>query len=43
MSSEPNLDLFDEILSKYQCGFRKGFNTQHCIVSMIEKMERKCG
>ena len=28
---------FDNILSKYQCGFSKGFNGQHCIVSMIEK------
>ena len=28
---------FDNILSKYQCGFRKGFNAQHCLVSMIEK------
>ena len=28
---------FDNLLSKYQCGFRKGFNTQHCLVSMIEK------
>ena len=25
------------LLSKYQCGFRKGFNAQHCLVSMIEK------
>ena len=22
---------FDNILSKYQCGFRKGFNAQHCL------------
>ena len=28
---------FDNILSKHQCGFRKGFNAQHCLVSMIEK------
>ena len=28
---------FDNLLSKYQCGFRKGFNTQQCLVSMIEK------
>ena len=28
---------FDNILSEYQCGFRKGFNAQHCLVSMIEK------
>ena len=25
------------IYLKYQCGFRKGFNAQHCLVSMIEK------
>ena len=23
--------------SKYQCGFRKGFSGQHCLVSMLEK------
>ena len=23
--------------SKYQCGFRKGFSAQHCVVSMLEK------
>ena len=28
---------FTLIMSKYQCGFRKGFNAQHCLVSMIEK------
>ena len=27
---------FDDLLSKYQCGFRKGFNVQRCLVSMIE-------
>ena len=24
-------------LSKFQCGFRKGFNAQHCLIGMIEK------
>ena len=28
---------FDHILSKYQCRFCKGFNAQHCLVSMIEE------
>ena len=28
---------FDNLLSKYQCGFRKGFNAQHSLVSMIKK------
>ena len=23
--------------SKYQCGFRKGFSSQHCLLSMLEK------
>ena len=23
--------------SKYQCGFRKGFSAQHCLVSTLEK------
>ena len=36
MSLQPKSN-FDEILSKYQFGFRKGFYTQHCLVSMIEK------
>ena len=40
MSLQPNAD-FDNLLSKYQCGFRKGFNAQHCLVSMIEKWEKR--
>ena len=28
---------FDDILSKYQCEFRKEFNAQHCLVSMLKK------
>ena len=32
---------FNHILSKWQCGFRKGFSTQHCRLVMTEKW-RKC-
>ena len=33
-------DYFDKnIFSKYQCGFRKGFSTQHALLVMIEKMK----
>ena len=33
-------DYFDKnIFSKYQCGFRKGFSTQHALLFMIEKMK----
>ena len=27
---------FDQIFSKFQCGFRKGFSTQICLLCMIE-------
>ena len=27
----------NKIFSKYQCGFRKGFSAQHCLIAMIEK------
>ena len=26
-----------EFLAKYQCGFRKGYSTQHCLLAMLEK------
>ena len=29
--------------SKYQCGFRKGFGAQHCLVSMLEKWKSANG
>ena len=33
-------DHFDKnIFSKYQCGFRKGFSTQHTLLVMLEKMK----
>ena len=27
-------------LSKYLCGFRKGYNTQHCLIVMLEKWRK---
>ena len=33
--------FMDSKLSKFQCGFRKGYNTQHCLVRMLEKW-KKC-
>ena len=32
--------FFENILSKYQCGFRKGFSTQNCLLAMLEKWKR---
>ena len=29
--------FFENILSKFRCGFRKGYNTQHCLLLMLEK------
>ena len=34
------LEFFDDILSKFQCGFRKGYETQHCLLLMIEISKR---
>ena len=31
--------FFDKILSKYQCGFKKGFNLQRCLCSYIKKWQ----
>ena len=28
---------FEKILSKFQCGFRKGFSTKHCLLLILEK------
>ena len=30
----------DQILPKYQCGFRKGFNAKHCLLAMLEKWKK---
>ena len=32
--------FMDNHLSKYLCGFRKGHNTQHCLVNMLEKWRK---
>ena len=31
---------FEHIFSRYQCGFRKGYSAQHCLLAMIEKWEK---
>ena len=30
----------DDILSKYQCGFRKGFSSQQCIIVLFPKWKK---
>ena len=32
--------FFDSILSKYQCGFRRGYNAQHCLITLNEKWKK---
>ena len=31
---------FQTIFSKFQCGFRKDFNAQHCLLAMVEKWRK---
>ena len=33
--------FFDSLLSKYQCGFRRGYNTQHCLITLIKKWKKR--
>ena len=33
------LEFFDNILSKFQRGFRKGYGTQHCLLLTLEIWE----
>ena len=32
--------FFYTLLSKYQCGFRRGYNAQHCLITLIEKWKK---
>ena len=31
---------FEDIYNKQQCGFRKDYNTQQCLLKMLEKWDR---
>ena len=33
-------NFFEQKFSNYQCGFRKGFSAQHCLIVMIEKWRK---
>ena len=36
------ITLIKKTFSKYQCGFCKGFSTQHALLAMIEKIKTAC-
>ena len=40
MKDASNVIIFDNIFSKYQCGFRKGYSAQHCLLVIIQKWEK---
>ena len=33
-------DFFDSKLSQYQCGFRKGYSSQYCLILMLERWKK---
>ena len=37
---EQMLQFFENVFSKYQCGFRKCFSIQPCLLAMLGKQER---
>ena len=34
-------DYFDKILSSYQCRFQNGLSTQHCLLAMEDKLQKR--
>ena len=34
--------FFDNVFSKYQCGFQKGYSIQHCNLKMLDNWEKIC-
>ena len=34
---------FEHIFSRYQCGFRKGYSAQQCLLAMTEKWKKIVG
>ena len=36
-------NIFKDIFSKHQCGFRKGYSVRHCLLAMIEKWKKIVG
>ena len=41
-TSKQFANFMDPLLWKYQCGFRRGFSTQNCILAMLESYKIKC-
>ena len=37
---QPISNYFENIFSKFQCGFRQGLRAQYCLISMIEKWKK---
>ena len=37
---EKHDEYFVDLLSKYQCGFRQSYETQNCLLAMIEKQRK---
>ena len=33
-------EYFETALSEFQCGFRKGYNTQDCLLAMVENCKK---
>ena len=33
-------EYFNDLLSKYQCGFKQYYGTQNCLLTMIEKLRK---
>ena len=34
------LEFFETVLIKFQCGFRKGYSTQNCLLAIVENCKK---
>ena len=35
------LEYFETVLTKFQCGFQKGYSTQNCLLAIEENCKKK--
>ena len=35
-------DYFNDVLSEFQCSFRRGFGAQNCLLYKIETIQKSC-
>ena len=40
MHAQINFRIFENVMSKFRCGLRKGYSTQDCLLAMVENCKK---